>query len=285
MNPVLFNQQRREIRCPGFLGARLEGRCNQLSGVGDGILLDFTNSFFAVADGSDRNTSASREFMINFSRMLTNTGIQFTGRIFERVEISDIRKRITEESGHLLASLPFGAGSTFTGVLILESFNGMAGIVMHTGDSYLICCDLKTRIARQYTENNFWMVGRSGRFFQIDEIPIDESTILVLATDGFDGIKLPPGCSREEFVMNMVETYNPDAIPDRLFPTLCSAEWDDVALITFYPEMRGVSHGAYIIGGTSQQEELMFKEKKKKALLEDQFIPVSMLEGDEVTIL
>jgi hypothetical protein len=219
--------------------------------------------------------------MITFSRMIKNIGLQFTDRVFDRAELSAIRRRMSEESEKLLASLPFGPSSTFTGVLLLKSYAGMNGIVMHTGDSLLFRCDLQARIAGQVTDSNFWMVGRSKRFFQIDEIPVDNATTLILATDGLDGIAFAPGCSREEFVLNLAEEFSPDDLPDGLFSTeeSCPVGRDDVAIIAIHPYAELGFCGSVIIGGTSGQEEVTYEKERRSGCIPDRYEPVHRFDG------
>jgi hypothetical protein len=285
MNPLLVNRCHRAMRCPGFLGARVQGKAlgsSRREGVGDCILLDFSKGFFAVADGSDRNPSASREFMVMFSRMIETQALLSTGRVYNTEEVSALKQRLIVESEALLVSLPFRNGSTFTGLLILQTIDGMTGIVMHTGDSLLIHCDLDELFAFQHTSDNFWMVGRSRHFFQIDDLSISRASRILLATDGISGVPVPPGMNREEFILNLFKTCSADEIPDRILggSNAHLAGWDDMAIVAIDPYAMTAVPGCLIIGGTSRLEEGILQEDISQGLFVDRYVPISLSDGN-----
>lgn len=280
-----MNRHRRAVRYPGFLGARVQGKAVGSScreGVGDCILLDFSKGLFAVADGSDRNPSASRDFMVMFARMIEAQALPSDGRVYSTETVSALKRRLIEASGALLASLPFHNGCTFTGVFILKTMDGVTGIVMHTGDSLLIHCDLDAPSAFQYTSDNFWMVGRSRHFFQIGDLSIRRASRILLATDGIGGVPVPPGVSRDAFILNLFKTCSADEVPDHLFGEgkSCPAGWDDLAIIAIDPYAMTASTECFIIGGTSRSEEEIFQEDVGKGLFADQYAPISTSEAD-----
>jgi len=93
--------------------------------------------------------------MVMFARRMKEKGILSARLVYGPGQVSALKQRLIEESEALLASLPFQNGSTFTGVIILQTTDGMAGIVVHTGDSLLIHCDLDEPFAVQHTSDNF----------------------------------------------------------------------------------------------------------------------------------
>ena len=285
--PILVNEYRRAIRCPGFLGARVKGSRHRSAGVGDCILLDFKRGFFAVADASDRNPLASREFMVMFSGMLKNMENLNPHRVFNPLEITNIQGQLADESQQLLAALPFRAGTTFTGVLIVTGSDSKIGIVLHSGDSLMLLYDVEKQTACQFTNNNFWMVGRSERFFQIEVLPIHPEMRLLLATDGINDIPTPTGCARDEMILDLFETSCVDEVPDRLLHDdhTSKGRWDDAAIIAINPFQAVPLKGTLIVGGTSREEEIMFEEKRKKALIEDQYKALSLSDKDDNVVL
>jgi hypothetical protein len=281
--PVLANRYRRAIRIPGILGARIQGGSIVVAGsagLGDCLLLDFSQQFFAVADGSDRNPSFSREFMGKFATLLTGSLPPAHERDYEERDIGPLKEHLMAESDRLLQALSFGDGCTFTGILLLRTKEGMFGLIFHTGDSLLFSCNLLTGRTRQWTKSNFWMAGRTSRFFQVEDRSIRSHTHLLLATDGLNQIPLLPFENREASIRSLFKTLSPDAIPDRLLEIddIPKAGWDDLAIITFNPESLPVT-GSFLLGGTSQIEESIFQEEKRKGCYQDRYLPLEIDKG------
>jgi len=274
---VYLNKYKRSVRCTGFLGANVQGGSSSLTlaaGMGDCLYLDFPKGFFAVADGSDRHTSASREFMKMFSQMLIDKISLSVGNCYTIEEINALKKQIIIEADRLLVQYSFRDSCTFTGVFLLRTTEKIVAIFFHTGDSLLISCNLCNKTAWQVTTNNFWMVGRSQHFFQIEETPVDEDTRFLLATDGIRDISPEPYNSQEELILRLFYTLETEAIPDHLSgmrresPHGC----DDLALIAIDPYSMPDQQERFIIGGTSINEERDFQEKKRQGQYQDNYI-------------
>ncbi|MBI5604124.1 MAG: protein phosphatase 2C family protein [Deltaproteobacteria bacterium] len=284
-----MNRYKRSLRCPGILGARVQQGLigsSSSAGMGDCLLLDFSRGFFAVADGSERNPSASREFMRLFSTMLTRIISPSGGRVYGEKEVKTLKRRLIAESDHLLQALSFGDSCTFTGILLLRTKKeAMAGLLFHTGDSLLFSCNVQTGESRQWSKNNFWMVGRTPRFFQVDDLPIVSHTRLLLATDGLANIPFPLSQSREEYIRELFQTSAPEKIPDRLLETNAplSGGWDDTAIIALDPCSVPISSGCFLFGGTSRIEERIFQEEKKQGLYQNRYLPSVGMEEDRTT--
>lgn len=286
--PVLVNRYKRSIRCPGFLGARVqEGLIGSSSsaGMGDGLLLDFSRGFFAVADGSDRNPSTSREFLQMFATMLTRIISPSGEEVYGEKEVKILKRQLIAESDHLLQALSFGDGCTFTGILLLRTKVGMTGLLFHTGDSLLFSCDVQTGESRQWSKNNFWMVGRTPHFFQVEDLLILPHTRLLLATDGLANIPFPPSQSREETLLTLFEISGPEEIPDRLLDghETLPGGWDDTAIIALNPYSLPILSACFLFGGTSQQEERIFQQGKRQGLYQNRYLPSDQTEEPRST--
>lgn len=284
--PMLLNKNRRSFRIPGFLGARLQGKSSgaeNCPGVGDCLLLDLSKGFFAVADASDRNTTASRDFMKMFSKMLSGIDALCADYVYSDEEVISLQEQIKTKAELLIKSLSFGDGCTFTGILILKTGKGLLGLILHTGDSFLLACDLHSGKTQQLTKDNFWMVGRSQHFFQIEELHINSDTNLLLATDGFGNIPVPEGMSREEYVMKLFDSLSVDEIPDSFFDRVDNLDtvWDDTAIIAIDPSAMASFPGCCIVGGTSPAEEKAFREERKLGIYKDQYLPCAMPANDQ----
>lgn len=275
----LLNRYRRALRFPGFVGGRILGGYSSSAlqaGVGDCALFDFSSGLFAVADGSDRDPAASRHFMATFSRTIRQLLRNSAETILSAREVSNIKEALSAESERLLCSMPFGTGCTFTGVLLLRTPEGISAILMHTGDSLLISCDLQASRACQSTVDNFWLVGRSQRFFQIEIIPVSDSTRLLLATDGLSGIPFPAGTTRDGFILSLFETCSPDEVPDRILGNAGppAAGRDDASVIAVNPSALEYLPQLLILGGTGIYEERLFEEERARGSLADRYAPV-----------
>jgi hypothetical protein len=275
---MLLNKNKRSLRLPGFLGASLQGRsrgAENCPGVGDCLLLDLSKGFFAVADASDRNPTASRDFMKMFSKMLSGIDSLSADYVYEDEEIKSLQELIREKAELLMKSLSFRDGCTFTGILIFKTGKDLRGLMLHTGDSFLLACDLHSGNTNQLTKDNFWMVGRSQHFFQIEELHINSDTRLLLATDGFGNIPVPEGMSREEYVLKLFRSLSVDKIPDSFFDRVDNfvTAWDDTAIIAIDPMAMVHYLGCFILGGTSQAEEKAFNGEKERGMYMDQYIP------------
>jgi serine/threonine protein phosphatase PrpC len=243
-------------------------------GIGDCAYIDFTCGFFAVADGSDRNTSASREFMRMFSRMLYDKLFLSSRKVYSAQDIIALKEKLIIEAEKLLVEFSFRDSCTFTGVLHVKTNRGIIAVIFHMGDSLLFSCNLRLRTVRQVTKSNFWMVGRSQHFSQVEEMPIDSDTCLLLATDGIRDISFQPWNSHEELMMEVFSQFSPEEVPGELVQmSKNSAQgYDDLALIAIDPYSLSDSSGRFIIGGTSASEESAFQEEIKRGLYGDHYI-------------
>lgn len=289
---MFLNRYRRSVRCPGALGAGVESGAAGSSfacGMGDCLYLDLPRGFFAVADGSDRNTSASREFMEMFSRMLEDKMSLSARQVYDDRKINILKEQLIIEAEKLLVEFSFRDSCTFTGVLLLKTTEKIIAVVFHTGDSLLISCNLRAKTAVQFTSSNFWMVGRSQHFFQIADIYFDYDSRFLLSSDGIRDIPAAPWKSQEELVLDLFGTFSPDDVADRLLEMRGdnSPGYDDLAIIAIDPFRLPDCTGRFIIGGTSANEEKDYQDKKSQGLYRDHYILRSIEEdyNNVVTVM
>ena len=262
---IFLNQGRRAVRCHGFLGARLRSgslRPQEQRGVGDGILLDFKKGFFAVSDSSDRDPSFSRKFLLRFSEALDGLDGIGSGRVFSAAGLAALKAELETRSATVLCEMSSTESCTLTGVLILPTEAGRQGLVLHTGDSLLLKCDLGARETQRITENNFWMVGRTRRFFQVEYIPLTERSRLLLATDGFTGLRLPAAGTREDRVRQLFDEHPVEEVPDALIDGCDAVDGirDDLALVSLEPAGIFFNDRRVLLGGTTTYLERRFQE-------------------------
>lgn len=280
---ILLNRKTRSIKYPYVLGARLRaglGKPSYSMGLGDCIFLDFSRGLFAIADSPERNSVASRRFMLKVAQMLENSIFDISGHIYTKKEMNKIKNNLAGKSQELLKSIPSNESCTFTGLFIAKTDHGMKGIVFHTGDSLLIRCDLAAGEADQLTENNFWMVGKVSRFFQVDYVEISDKTRFLLTTDGFSDLRPPEGVDRKEFILSLFNRYNVEEIPDAILEKHDSGHGykDDIGLISFNPNKISFDGKRIIMGGTESQDEKLFRERQRQGFYEDAYIPLVIKE-------
>lgn len=210
-----------------------------------------------------------------FATMLTRVISPSGKEVYGEKEVKILKRQLIAESDHLLQALSFGDSCTFTGILLLRTKGAMTGLLFHTGDSLLFSCNVQTGESRQRSKNNFWMVGRTPHFFQVEDLPIQSHTRLLLATDGLVNIPFPPSLNREETLLRLFETSGPEEIPDRLLDRneTLPGGWDDTAIIALDPCSPPISSACFLFGGTSQQQERIFQQEKKQGLYQDRYLP------------
>ena len=165
---VLFNPRSRSVRWSGIAGARIRPgtiSSRDRSGMGDCVLMDFRKGFFAVSDSSNRFPTASRRFLRKLATGLEALPSPDPGKIFSLGEFDRLSRNVIDTSEEVLQTIPYTESCTFTGVLVARTEAGHKGILLHTGDSRLYEINPKTRVSRNMTNNNFWMVGNENQFF------------------------------------------------------------------------------------------------------------------------
>lgn len=63
----------------------------------------------------------------------------------------------------------------------------MTGLLFHSGDNLLFSCNGQTGESRQWSKKNFWMVGWTPNFFQVEDWPVDEARAIFGITAKVDG--------------------------------------------------------------------------------------------------
>jgi hypothetical protein len=263
------NFVKRSIRCPGLASAR----------VRRGTIMDFKNGFFAVADSSDRDTTASRKFLKRYTVMLEDIAGALSEDIVSREKLIEIRELLEEKSEDILMAIPYTASCTFTGILLPRSYSGKRGILLHTGDSMLYTYSGRSDTLRRITENNFWMVGRTKQLFQVEEIGIEPDTVILIASDGFSDLNFSPNTERDACIADLIKDNAIEEIADILFERgyVKRAPVDDLGLIALRPDRIDYTDKRIIMGGTSAFKEGVHVEKSNSGLYRDELVA---LEGE-----
>jgi hypothetical protein len=225
-----------DLRFPGVAGVRMVPAEGQSRGApGDAALLDFRKGFFAVGDSPDRSPDAARRFMTRFAAMLSRDLADagppaLSGREYDRV-----KDEILRGARGVLEATPPSEICTFTGVFISATDEGLRMVVLHTGDSLLCEYSRETGILRRISVPNFWMAGRSRRFYQEEDIGIQPGGILFLATDGISQAGFPGDGTGSQALSRLGDCAVED-IPGALIENgLRSRPHDDITLMSLDP--------------------------------------------------
>ena len=106
------------------------------------------------------------------------------------------------------------------------------------------------------------MVGRTRRFFQVEYIPLTERSRLLLATDGFTGLRLPAAGTREDRVRQLFDEHPVEEVPDALIDGCDAVDGirDDLALVSLEPAGIFFNDRRVLLGGTTTYLERRFQE-------------------------
>jgi hypothetical protein len=233
---------RHSYRCQGIIGAHLRpgykpGQ-NPVSN-GDCIILDFENRFFGLSDSSDRDPGASKRFLVQFDRLLSS--IAPKPNAMQTFGSKDLKRWIdglARKTNSLLLDLKGNGSCTFTGLHILNTSNGCVSVLMHTGDSALYeFVPNKQKLFRK-TENNFWMVGRTDKLYQVATLEFDSKSIFIMTTDGMPDLRDASTSAPKEKALKILCHNAVEDIPRKLITheILESGLHDDVAVIAIAPQ-------------------------------------------------
>jgi len=255
---LLLNKHRRSIKCPGLFGARFSAGTirREPSGVGDSILINLRKGFLAIADSSDRNPCYARAFMEYFSEFLAG----FPSLEFNRVQSSesfeDLQKSIISKSKTLLKNFYCYGSCAFTGLILIRTIRGMKAIVLHSGDTLLYVGYPGSKI-RQITQTNFWLIGKTGDFFQAEIIEVAPLTRFLFMTDGFQCFAPAFGENPLARIEELIHKHPIEGVPDEIFDycDIGQSGKDDFAIMTFNPNGIVPNLPQILIGGTNAFEE------------------------------
>ena len=276
---VLFNPRIRSVRWSGIAGARIRPgtiSSRDQSGMGDCVLMDFRKSFFAVSDSSNRFPTASRRFLRKLTTGLEALPSPDPGKPCSQEEFERFSRGVIDMAEEVLQTIPYTESCTFTGVLVVRTEGGQKGVLFHTGDSRLYEVDRKTGLSRNMTTNNFWMVGKSKRFHQVEEIEIEPERMFILATDGVIDLSSANRVERHASFADFTNRYPVEEIPDRLVQEIDRQEatTDDLVILALYPDQLRSSETTILLGGTDEREESRYRKKCRQDLYEDGYVPI-----------
>lgn len=250
--PVLINPAKRMVRQKGALSALLVTGSDKVEsgfGNGDCLLLDFSRLIFAVSDGSERYTQASRILLERFAGVLSEQGIS--------PDISVLKKCIEAIYG----GQKYTHKCTFSCVAFFKNRKEVIASISSGGDSMVIVADSSdgSIIFKTIPDMNF--AGRSKNVPGISTFTLkDRKFRVIIATDGFAE------------VLNKLEKQKQGKLPKWLFNgPACGItgkvygklkrnklDYDDIGMMVIDPFDISREDKSILIGGTSPHKEALF---------------------------
>jgi hypothetical protein len=275
------------MKWEGVLGARIHAGTirREAAGVGDTVTVDPEKGYFAITDSSDRNPVFGRRFAQHFSAFIAGFTRGASRVVHTHEEIPSLIGSIVIESEAMLRSLPFHGTCAFTALCFIMTDQGLGALLLHTGDTLLFMSSPE-RTMSLITKKNFWFVGKSSAFFQIEYVPVTPGTRFLFATDGFYGL-LP--FTATELIPMTERTLRESPIedvPDAVFDLsrALPSGADDIALMSLDPAGldRAAGCGPALLGGTTAYQERKRRGREKE--MSDRYEPWDREESEHAIL-
>jgi hypothetical protein len=206
--------------------------------VGDAVFVDVAVGVLAVADGPDKNPTASSRFLKRFIAEVIDSCCIGGGRITVRDQFDEIVARTNE----LVKEADYHDSTTFSALLFGP--DGRA-ILLHTGDSLVYALSPDTGEVKQLSRTNHFLIGRSPHLFQTELVSLDEQHIVVLSTDGITDLARSHGLNTADFITRHVARPQDIGCPHRISERIAAlvesahSRFDDIGLIVARPALMG----------------------------------------------
>ena len=191
---------------------------------GDAVYIDLNLRIFAVADGPERNPSASSNFLKRLKKRLEDSApireglcdpsgggfgeaIEMVAKIATDISLNTDYHNATTFSAFVLAPRENGESGSDGG-----GRGGIDAAILHTGDSMIFkISESKEEIVR-LTKTNHFLIGRAPRLFQTETIVVCERDVILLCTDGINDLARSRGFATEKFLKDEVVGLGPAGI-------------------------------------------------------------------------
>jgi hypothetical protein len=203
----------------------------------DAIFMDLQNGIFAVADGAERASGASRRLTVRFAQSVAAVVGMGWPLTHAESEVQKILGRFRKTVESLLADIPYGDATTFTALKLLRWDTGIMGVFCHCGDSLMFQFDPVSGV-RQITQTNFWLAGRTRKVYQAEAVSAPAGTVFLLSTDGIGDLLFPRPPGMPACLVQSIQNTPADRIPGYLLTRYDQSRQpvDDIAMIAVSPE-------------------------------------------------
>ena len=236
--------------CPGAIGAAVRvgaSSSGPKTKMGDNILIDLENRFFAVADGADRSPDASYYFLKKALEMFKNWSEPRTNTAMGPERIRRVVFKLETQINEIMAETPFNQNCTFTGVLVLRGANEYWLAAAHTGDSRLFRFFPGEGLS-EISKSNFWLVGKSNRLYQMEMFPCRPNEVFFLITDGMDGLIFPESETAATALAKLIGSRPVEDLPGLILDKFDQREGpkDDLGFLFLKPDGLPVCDAKFI---------------------------------------
>ncbi|MBN1572722.1 MAG: hypothetical protein JW984_05930 [Deltaproteobacteria bacterium] len=222
--------------------------------IGDSVYIDLNLGIVAVADGPERNPSASSVFIKKLRAAIHGSpNFGSPPRIFSESLFKGAFEELVETANVISKGTDYHNATTFSALftgLRDEGEGGSAGrgrcglysAILHTGDSMIFKISAGTGEVSRLTKTNHFLIGRAPRLFQaeflseIDEV-IEGGDTVLLSTDGLNDLARSHGITTEDFLAQEIVGLNPRGITRRIGSLAGGAKirLDDIGLVCLVP--------------------------------------------------
>jgi len=241
-----------EVMSSSFQWAGIAGACvrggNGLGrsdrSSGDCILLNFKKKFFGISDSSDRDPFASRQCLTLLDSALALPVFLTPSQRQNSDLLNRVTRAVTARTEAVLRQMKGQGPCTLTGIQLLEGVGGTLAVLMHTGDSVLYEYDPATGEIALRTENNFWMVGKTVRCYQISLLELKPGAVVLMATDGVSPLHGASTSLVKDRYRDILHRHGVEDIPEKILAREVTETGmaDDAAVIAVVPHRLAASN-------------------------------------------
>ncbi len=127
---ITLERRDRVLKCERVFGVALEGKARvsgMEEGIGDAFLVDLCSNIFAVADSSDRNTAASKRFLLKFREVVSGALQGANLRSMTNEALSAYVDLLKSKTEALLITIGYHDNAAFSGMVVCAGASGNRG--------------------------------------------------------------------------------------------------------------------------------------------------------------
>lgn len=218
--------------------------------IGDAIFIDLDLGILAVADGPERNPSASSSFLIRLKDAIDGPANIGTGlRDSSKDGFKDAVDKLAKVTNDLSRDTDYHNATTFSAFIFhlgnedggaksgTDDIEDVKAAILHTGDSMIFKISASTGEVTRLTKTNHFLIGRAPKLFQTETISVNRGDFVLLSTDGLNDLARSRGIVTEEFLTREVSGLGPLEITEKIDSLAKNTKirLDDIGVICAVP--------------------------------------------------
>ncbi len=286
---LYLNRLCRTIKSPGLLGARIQTGVGKEEGHatnGDCLLIDLHRNLFAVSDSPDRNPCSSRDFLVRWDQRMNEVEELNPARPISSGYFPELLKELKNSTEALMADTGYFDRTTFTALIIVPTETSLKGIVFHGGDSFIYRADLSNQEISRITDNNFWMVGRTGTISQVIEMDVTLDTRFIISSDGLNILTRGEREPLDQMLIKALNNHSIEEVPNILLEDFGQdlKFHDDYGVIAITPHSLPNCGPRLVKGGSDFNHEKQRRDLIENRTIKDVYEPIE-ISSDEMLII